>query len=299
MSMEGWYPDPAGTPGLYRYWDGATWSAVTTADPRQPPPTAGSDAPRPPTGRVRPALLVGVLLVVAIVIVAVALGVRARPLQPNTDPPPTSTVTGWDDSSPTPTPGAPTPPVSGGPPPPLVPCPQAASPGRAEHPVDDRVYGGNLSFPRVDSFAAEVPEPRLSFASDVTQQYQPVNNNPGWIAQLAVGRLAGADGFVHGPRNTAESVLNCIVTSSLYELEDHAIRRDLRSAAITVSGRPGWLVEANISVAKAGLPFDGDHVIVVVVGDGNDFGLFFGAVPIGNEDLATVMNTTVDELRAG
>ncbi|WP_155489319.1 DUF2510 domain-containing protein, partial [Propionibacterium freudenreichii] len=22
MPTPGWYPDPAGTPGLYRYWDG-------------------------------------------------------------------------------------------------------------------------------------------------------------------------------------------------------------------------------------------------------------------------------------
>ena len=26
----GWYPDPAGQPGMYRYWDGRSWSAAVS-----------------------------------------------------------------------------------------------------------------------------------------------------------------------------------------------------------------------------------------------------------------------------
>ena len=37
----GWYPDPGGGPGLYRYWDGEAWSAATTADPASAPPPQG------------------------------------------------------------------------------------------------------------------------------------------------------------------------------------------------------------------------------------------------------------------
>jgi len=37
--LPGWYPDPAGTPGRFRYWDGSHWSTTTTtSDPRQLPP---------------------------------------------------------------------------------------------------------------------------------------------------------------------------------------------------------------------------------------------------------------------
>jgi Protein of unknown function (DUF2510) len=37
----GWYPDPGGGQGLFRYWDGKAWSAATSPDPSAPPPTQG------------------------------------------------------------------------------------------------------------------------------------------------------------------------------------------------------------------------------------------------------------------
>lgn len=38
MSQPAWYPDPSGQPGSFRYWNGQTWSAETTANPSDPPP---------------------------------------------------------------------------------------------------------------------------------------------------------------------------------------------------------------------------------------------------------------------
>ena len=40
-ATSGWYPDPGGGPGLYRYWDGQAWSAATTPDPSSAPPPQG------------------------------------------------------------------------------------------------------------------------------------------------------------------------------------------------------------------------------------------------------------------
>lgn len=37
----GWYPDPGGGQGLYRYWDGQAWSAATTANPASAAPPQG------------------------------------------------------------------------------------------------------------------------------------------------------------------------------------------------------------------------------------------------------------------
>ena len=37
----GWYPDPGGGQGLFRYWDGKAWSAATSPNPKSPPPTQG------------------------------------------------------------------------------------------------------------------------------------------------------------------------------------------------------------------------------------------------------------------
>ncbi|MFB9315759.1 DUF2510 domain-containing protein [Nocardioides plantarum] len=40
MATPGWYPDPAGRPGAFRYWDGQDWGAEATEHPYAAPPTA-------------------------------------------------------------------------------------------------------------------------------------------------------------------------------------------------------------------------------------------------------------------
>ncbi len=302
MSTPGWYPDPGGTPGAYRYWDGATWSAETSTDPRQPSPASdGSSGVRPSRSRAG-YLIVAALVVVVLITIGAIFVVRnsgaGSPITDNTYP--TSTVSGWDDSRPTGTPSsdAPrspsgTPSDSGGEP---VPCPIGDPNQRETHPADGRVYGGNLSFPAAGNFQPAAPEPRLSFAYDVTQQYLPVNSNPGWIAQLAVGRLLGTD-FPGKPKAIADSVMQCAVTTSMY-LQYGPTRKDLRSEAITISGKASWLIEADITVNEPGLPFAGDKVIFVVVPDGDNWGLFFGAVPIGDTALTNQLNDVVRNLTA-
>jgi len=159
------------------------------------------------------------------------------------------------------------------------------------------VYGGNLSFPAEPTFRPAAEEPRMTFAYDVIQQQLPVNAAPGWIAQLAVGQLRAESGFVHDARNTAESVMQCLMTGSMYNPYQPS-RTDRRSETTTVSGKAGWLIEADMSVAEPGLPFPGDRVVVVVVPDGRDWGFFFGAAPIGDAGLNQILDRTVASLRA-
>jgi hypothetical protein len=75
-------------------------------------------------------------------------------------------------------------------------------------------------------------------------------------------------------------------------------RQDRRGKAVTVSGHNGWLIDTDIRVATPGLPFAGDHAVFLVVRDGDNWGLFFGAVPIGNAQLNQVLQSTIDSLRA-
>ena len=49
VSNAGWYPDPSGQPGQFRYWDGSGWSAETAVHPSGPPPGAGPGAHEAPT----------------------------------------------------------------------------------------------------------------------------------------------------------------------------------------------------------------------------------------------------------
>jgi hypothetical protein len=307
MAAAGWYPDPAGVPGRFRYWDGSSWSTVTTDDPSRPTPaespasgpaqsgpSSGGPPSRPARWR-RPAIIVGVLAVAVSTVVAVAILIgNFRSLVDN--PQPNATASPSDVSSPAGTPTTERPSATPSPLP-LVPCPKGNPNQRAPHPIDGRVYGGNLSFEAQQTFEPAALEARLTFAYDVLQQTLPVSQNPAWIAQLAVGQLREEDGFVHDARNTVESLARCITTGTMYS-PYVPTRSDIRSESLSIDGRRGWLIESEITVDRPDIALLGDHVIFIVVRDGKDWGFFFGAVPIGNTQLDAVLASTVRGLRA-
>jgi hypothetical protein len=308
VAVAGWYPDPAGVPGRYRYWDGSSWSTVTTDDPGRPTPAespatgptpskaSGGEPPSRSARWRRPAIILGVLAVAVSTVVAVAILIGSfRSLADN--PLPNATVSPSDVSSPADTPTARQLPSATPTPVPLVPCPMGNPNQRASHPIDGRVYGGNLSFEAQQTFEPAALEGRFSFAYDVLQQTLPVSQNPAWIAQLAVGQLREEDGFVHDARNTVESLARCITTGTMYS-PYVPTRSDIRSESLSIDGRPGWLIESEITVDRPDIALLGDHVIFIVVRDGKDWGFFFGAVPIGNAQLDAVLASTVRGLRA-
>jgi Protein of unknown function (DUF2510) len=275
MPSSGWYPDPDGTPDRYRYWDGSSWSTETTDDPRRPAPAEAAPEER---GRLPIGLLIGALTVVVAILVAAVLIFREWPMADDTSP--TSQETQATPSRP----GS-------------APCPSGAPHQRAAHPSDGWVHGGNLSFPEVERFEPPGPEPRLTFAYDVAQQYLSVNEDPGWIAQLAVGQLRAADGFTGNAEVTAQQLVQCLIDGAMYAPYSPS-RHDWTSKALAISGKPGWVIESDIRVAAGGLPLLGDSAVFIVVEDGQDWGVFFGAVPIGNADLEQILTDTVASLRA-
>jgi hypothetical protein len=306
MPAAGWYPDPAGVPGRYRYWDGSNWSTATSEDPRRPTPaespttgptpseTSKAEPPSAPSRRRRLGLIIGALAVAVGVVVATIFVGNFRSVSDNPRP---TVIASPSDAAPDRIPTA-TPTFSGTPTPaPLVPCPKGNPNQRARHPIDGRVYGGNLSFEAQPTFEPAALESRFSFAYDVLQQTLPVSQKPAWIAQLAVGQLRASDGFVHDARNTVESLARCIVTGNMYN-PYVPTRGDIRSESLSIDGRRGWLIESEITVDRPDLALLGDHVIFIVVRDGKDWGFFFGAVPIGNAQLDSVLARTVRGLRA-
>ena len=136
----------------------------------------------------------------------------------------------------------------------------------------------------------------MTFAFDVIQQQLAVNASP-------PGSLSGRGPAPRGERlrerlqNTAESLLQCLMTGSMYSSfqPSYSYRR---SEATTVSGKAAWLVEADVLVTGTGLPFPGDRVVVVVVPDRVNWGFFFGAAPIGDAGLNQVLDGTVAALAA-
>lgn len=309
MPVAGWYPDPAGVPERYRYWDGSRWSSSTTADPLRPAPAespAGGSSPTepaqggPPSGparRRRLSLIIGVLAIAVTMVVAAAIFIgNFTSLVGTPLPSPMANSSGESpaDQTTNSTPGSQTPSAT---PTPLVRCPKGDPNLRASHPTDGRVHGGNLSFEEQPTFEHAAVEPRFSFAYDVLQQTLPVSQDTPWIAQLAVGQLRGKDGFVNDPRNTVESLVRCIMTGNMYS-PYLPTRTDIRSEGLSIDRHGGWLIESEITVDRPDLAVTGDHTIFIVVRDGKDWGFFFGAVPLGNAQLDAVLASAVRGLRA-
>lgn len=48
MATAGWYDDPSGQPGAFRYWDGLRWSETVADTPYGPPPSGAAPPPPPP-----------------------------------------------------------------------------------------------------------------------------------------------------------------------------------------------------------------------------------------------------------
>lgn len=306
--MPGWYPDPAGTPNRYRYWDGHAWSHEVTDNPASTPPPN----PTPPkrARRIGPLLVAAVALLV--LVLAGVLVVRALFTDRGIvdyDPVPTPTVSGWDDSSPTTEPETPTPtPSQSKPTPtptktpspseeqPLQPCPEGQPTARQDHPSDKRIHGGDLSFPKVAGWD-ETSGAEFSWAYDVGEQMTLVES-PSWYANLAVGALFTGDGFDE-PRRSAELAMQCVITSGLYPY--FTDRKDTWSKAVTVDGHPAWSIRADIEVDDPGLDTKGDTVEVIVVDTGSpeSLSMFIGAVNIGDERLQRTLDSTIAKLQVG
>jgi Protein of unknown function (DUF2510) len=85
----GWYPDPAGASGLYRWWDGSHWAEITSDSAQAPPPLVISAEPAEDTAtrhgasplRIATALGLGFALFIS---ASIGLGLAIWPNQSNT-----------------------------------------------------------------------------------------------------------------------------------------------------------------------------------------------------------------------
>ncbi len=298
MAAAGWYPDPGGQSGLYRYWDGKAWSAATSPHPTGAPPaqpliggaagyggTSGAygggsaytqyqqtQKKKSPIGW----WIAGAALVAVIVIVAV-IAIRA--------------VTGGTG-------------VLGG-----TPGGQgsqdACPPSRSESPVattapaDGRVHGGPLSYPTLGSpFGAARPENRVPFGVDVQSQeytvqtnYQPGNN---WVASVLVGELQAGDGFFT-PEQGSQIVVKCIL-GRFYG--NNPVTSDVKkNAAATIDGHEAWIVESQLGFDIRGLDAKGELLIVAIVSAGERSGIYYASIPDTTPELVAPARKALADLQ--
>lgn len=280
MSAPGWFPDPAGVPGRFRYWDGTAWSPTTTTDPNTPPPGGpgmGGPSPRGTGPRRNTGMLVFVVIVALALIAGLIWAI--------------SSLLGSDSGDAG---------TSGGPGRTATQevCPQDDTPltERPPQPGDGRVHGGQLSFPELGApWSPPYPDNRIAFGRDAYAQQVPIETDPDWVAGVFVADLVAGDGFF-GPQQGAEVVLDCI-TGEFYG-DTEITRNDQRSEAITVDGHDAWIIETTLGFDIPNLEAKSEHVIVVIVEtDPGAASVYFASIPENAPELLPTAQELVSQLR--
>jgi len=290
----GWYPDPAGAPGRYRYWDGRGWGRDTTTRPDVAPPPGSPGIPMsgprgPVTGRnvatvAAPrrswgwmlgaaALLMSLLVVIAVVVRSAGGGLLDGSDPPAEDPTQQS-------------------------------CPRASTTGSPAVPsTGDRVRSGQLSYPRLPlPFDPPIADTRTPFGHDVQSQQAFVERSPDgrttWVAWALIARLLAGDGF-YGPEQGAGVIADCVVALFYNNHEIH--RTDTRREATTVDGHQAYLIESHLTFDIPGIKTRGETMIVVVVdvGQQGEAGLFYGTIPDTSPQLLPPIRDALAGLQVG
>lgn len=264
----GWYPDPTGSPGRYRYWDGRSWGSETSTRPPTPARRRG------PIGWLVGAgvVLVVIILVAVLVIKSLADGASAgESITPGTSP--TS---------------------------PECPPPASTEPTSRPRVTDDgRVRGGPLSYPLLPRpWSLPETENRLPFGHDIASQWVIVDTNTktghGWASIVLISELRSGDGFF-GPRQAARLMATCI-TGSLYG--DTKVDSDVKiDKAVVVDGHQAWLLESRLSYQVDGLKTTGETMIIVIVDAGSSTGLFYAGLPDSGPEFVDPARKALRELR--
>lgn len=301
MSQAGWYPDPSGQQGMFRWWDGNAWTPHVTASQFTPPP--------PPTHQpgmmpIREATPTGVphirtyeelnqqsskkgpafaIIVVGLLVVGLifggwyflngfrlgGVGVEAPASNPTGNVCPKVTIKA-ENLAPRSTPAG-------------------------------RVQGGKLSYPKQGSPWGWVqPDNRVPFGRDAFGQnvvVEPNYNGSGnsWVASLLVGELVAGDGFF-SPQQGSEIVTRCVL--GVFYGDAQVQRKDRVSQATTVDGKDAWVTEMHLSFRIPGLKETGETAIIVIVATGPESSsLYYASVPDSRPDLLQTAKTVQSQLR--
>jgi hypothetical protein len=322
----GWYPDPGGGQGLFRYWDGKAWSAATSPNPSAPPPSqglVGAGLPQhsgQPYGQVdqqpygqggqptygqsaygqdygssayanyqeleKKKSPIGWWLA-GVALVIVIIVVAVLAIR---------AVTGGDIG----TSGGPvTQPSQDACPPQVTASPEAP----ASHPADGRVHGGPVSYPRLGPpWGAPQGDDRVPFGSDVQQQNVLVESyydysegeNRLWVAGVLVGELQAGDGFFT-PEQGSQIVVKCIL-GAFYG--NNPVNSNIKvNEKTTIDGHDAWLVESQLTFDIKGLETKGELLIVAIVSAGNRSGLYYASIPDTAPELVQPARDALEQLQ--
>ena len=327
----GWYPDPGGGQGLFRYWDGKAWSAATSPNPGAPAPSQGLVGGGTPQPGGQPYGPGGQPAYGQSGQAGYGQGGQPPHGQSAYDPNYSAyanyqelqekkspigwwiaggalviviivvavlairAVTGGDTGT---TGGGPV----GQPSQDFCPPENTASPeAPASRPADGQVHGGPVSYPILGApwGPPQGPPNPVPFGSDVQTQmvldqlnYDGQGNN--WVASILVAELQAGDGFFT-PEQGAQIVVKCIL-GAFYG--NHPVKSNVKvNEKATVDGHEGWLVESQLTFDIPGLEATGELLIVAIVSAGNRSGLYYASIPDTTPELVQPARDTLMQLQ--
>ncbi|PZA19895.1 DUF2510 domain-containing protein [Modestobacter versicolor] len=291
----GWYPDPDGAPGTVRWWNGVTWSDVTTpagpgvdvgrafepADRAAQPPASsweswGTDeddeGPASPLRTRRRPLLLGLgALGVVLLLVLVAVLLDGGGSDADGDPPPVAGPT--------------------------------SQPGNTFPPGTVRIFdeAAGISYPFLGDGWLEWDRPYQDETTETAGQYFVTQEDlPGgfdvFIAQCTSGPLVDEYGY------TGASSLQATVTAvagSVRQLyypgpNEQEVRRD---EALTVDGAPAWLYEFDLSWDEPGYDASGERAALLLVDVGRATpALLYLSIPNTHAELYGVIDRVLADV---
>ena len=303
----GWYPDPGGGQGLFRYWDGKAWSAATSPYPNAAPPAQSlvdAPVPDPSAGaapqRQHPAFAesgpsayaryqqatkkrsgtgwwigAAALLVVVVIVAVVAIRSVTGATTIGTDP---GVGQGTQNT-----------------------CPDSETPSvPPPRPNDGRVHGGPVSYPVLGSpWSRPTYEHRVPFGRDVLSQVVTVESDydglgNSWVASVLVGELQAGDGFFT-PEQGSQIVVRCIL-GKFYGL--NPVNSNVTvNEGVSIDGHDGWLVESKLTFDIEGLQVKGELLIVAIVTTGSTAGLFYASIPDSRPELVQPAREALSNLQ--
>lgn len=283
MPSPGWYHDPDGGPGDYRYWDGTRWTQGRQA--------GGAAAPK----RTGPRLAIILAAASGVLILALIgwllsgglAGLSAQdsptPIPRQNDGPVPRTRTPSPSPSPSPTP-------SGGE---TAPCPIVTPDPVPADPTELRAGGLAAKVPDGWSTGETVP------AEGLTRQASALRfaEDSAWASFISVGFAPRSAGDVE-PRQTALQLFQCHVTGSWFSgLQDQ--QSALIDEATTIGGKPGWWMRLRATSSSA--PGGGATYDVIVIDRGSPEGqsVFWSGVVDADTAAAAGAEESLRSLRLG
>jgi hypothetical protein len=281
----GWYPDPDGTSGLVRWWNGSTWSDVATSAgpgvavqsaPQLAPAPWPEPVPPPETDDVRSTgnrsgwIVLGSLLLILVVGAAALFVGRSEGGQPVADPAPTSRAQ------------------------PSQPSGQSFPPGTVR--IIDHAAG--ISYPYLGEGWSEWALWNQAETTETAGQYFVTQELTGegttFISQCSSGPLVDAFGYA-GPSSLAATtaLVADSVRGNYYPGPNE--RSVLRDEDRTVDGHPAHLYEFQLSWDVPGFDASGERAALLLIDVGRPApALLYISIPNTHAELYGTIDRVLD-----